>query len=84
MASQTFNPLEMKMPQPFMLRDILPGPAWAPYQPQAWPSVEACARPSDRRVAEGNCVRGLMIAFALECTVALSIFGVWHLWHMIR
>jgi len=70
-----------------MLRDILPGPAWSPYQPQPrlQPSIKVVARSSKQRVVkDGNCVKGLLVAIALEGTVALSVFGVWHLWHIIR
>jgi hypothetical protein len=84
MASQALNHLDIESPQSFMLRDILPGPAWAPYQPQPKPSIRVVARRSNRKVEDGNCLKGFLVAIALEGTAALSVFGIWHLWHLIR
>jgi hypothetical protein len=84
MATQSINQFEMELPQTFMLRDILPGPAWAPYQPQPRPSIKVIARPSNERVDAGSCAKGLLVAIALEGTVALGVFGIWQLWHFIR
>jgi hypothetical protein len=41
-------------------------------------------RPSKKNVAEGSCAKGLLVAIALESTVALGALGIWQLWHFIR
>jgi hypothetical protein len=84
MATQAVNQFEMELPQTFMLRDILPGPAWAPYQLQYRPSIAEAADPSNEIVEEGSCAKGFAVALALESTLALSVFGIWHFWHLIR
>jgi hypothetical protein len=67
-----------------MLRDILPGPGWAPYEPKPRRVSREFARSSDQSVEEGSCVKGFMVAIAIEATVGLGVYGVWHLWHLIR
>ncbi|MGA2048465.1 MAG: hypothetical protein ABSG96_12270 [Terracidiphilus sp.] len=84
MASQALNQLEIELPQPFMLRDILPGPAWAPYQPQYRSSIVEIDRASKQKVEEGSCAKGFMVAVAFEAAVGLGVFGIWQLWHLIR
>jgi hypothetical protein len=83
-ASQALNQLEIELPQPFMLRDILPGPAWAPYQPQYRSSIVEIDRASQKKVEEGSCAKGFMVAVAFEAAVGLGVFGIWQLWHLIR
>ena len=84
MASQALNQLEIELPQPFMLRDILPGPGWAPYQPQYRSSIVEIDRASKQRVGEGSCAKGFLVAVAFEAAIALGVFGIWQLWHLIR
>jgi len=83
-ASQAFNQFDIELPQPFMLRDILPGPGWAPYQPPPQVVIARINRPSKKNVAEGSCAKGLLVAIAFESTVALGALGIWQLWHFIR
>jgi hypothetical protein len=84
MATQAVNQFEMDLPQTFMLRDILPGPAWAPYQLQYRPSSGEVAHPSDEKAEDGNCAKDFLVAIAMEGTLALGVFGIWHFWHLIR
>jgi hypothetical protein len=84
MATQLINQFELELPQTFMLRDILPGPAWAPYQVQYRPSIEQIARPSTEKEEDGNCAKGFIVAIAMEGMLALGVFGIWHFWHLVR
>ena len=31
-----------------------------------------------------GCLRGIQVAFAFEAATALIIYGIWHLWHVVR
>ena len=84
MASQVLNQIEIELTQPFMLRDILPGPGWAPYQLQRRSLVVEIDHPSKKAEERGNCIKGLVVALTLEATVAFGAFGIWQLWHFIR
>lgn len=59
------------------------------------PVVSICNSPAYTRsveaqptyLDEGNgldCVRGVCSAFVLEGGLALLVYGVWHLWHLVR
>jgi hypothetical protein len=78
------NEFEPETPQPFLLRDVLPGPGWAPYRAAAFPL------PQDREVAakpyeeDGCCMKGLLVGIGLEGAAAMGIYGLWQLWHLIR
>lgn len=89
MASPIVVEIETLRRQRFMLRDILPGPGWAPYRPDA----PAAGRDSDGTLAErvyvddsgdGRCMKGLLVAVALECVAGLGVVGAWQLWHLLR
>ena len=84
MASQVLNQFEIESSQPFMLRDILPGAAWAPYRAPTRPLAAVTDCVSDANEKEGNGLKGLLVAIGLEGTMALGVFGLWHVWHLIR
>lgn len=84
MASQVLNQIDMESSQPFMLRDILPGAAWAPYRAPAQPMAKDMDCASVAVEQEGNCVRGFLVAVCLECAMVAGGFGVWQVWHLIR
>ena len=85
MASQTTNNLEeVELPQPFMLRDILPGAGWAPYQRPVRGVVVEINRSSRATSEDVACVKGLLVGVFLEGVAGLGVFGLWHLWHLIR
>ena len=67
-----------------MLRDILPGPGWAPYRAPTQAFPRPVEREQDESVEEGSCVKGMLAALAIEGVVALGVFGLWHAWHLIR
>lgn len=67
-----------------MLRDILPGAGWAPYTaPVRELTCEADLRSAGDE-QEGSCVKGFLVGIFLEGIVAAGIYGVWHMWHVIR
>jgi len=72
-----------------MVRDILPGPGWAPYRSDGLPAARDSARTPAERVyvddsGDGRCMKGLLVGVALECVAGLGVFGVWQLWHLLR
>jgi hypothetical protein len=83
-ATQVLNEFEIESSQPFMLRDILPGAAWAPYRAPTQPIANEMDYASEAAEEDGNCVRGFLVAICLECVIVAGVFGVWHVWHMIR
>lgn len=84
MASQAFNEFHRESPQPFMLRDVLPGPGWAPYSVPARPLLSARELVPETCEEDGNCLRGLVVAIGLEGAAALGVYALWQLWHLIR
>lgn len=83
MASQALNQFEIEPPQPFMLRDILPGPGWAPYTASARPLARGASRAPDANADEGSCLKGVLVGIGLEGAVALGIWGLWQVWHLL-
>jgi hypothetical protein len=83
-ATQVLNQIEMESSQPFMLRDILPGAAWAPYRAQSSPAAEEMKSACEASEENGNCIRVFVMAVALEGAMALGIFSAWQIWHLIR
>ena len=89
MARQAVRDFQTESTQPFLLRDVLPGPAWAPYRAAARPSPRDTDF-ADRDYASGlsedrgSCLKGMLFGLGLEVAAALGVFGVWQLWHLIR
>jgi hypothetical protein len=55
--------------------------------------VSICNSPAYMRTVEEGpasnrdglgCARGIRVAFLLEGGMALLIYGIWHLWHLVR
>jgi hypothetical protein len=67
-----------------MLRNILPGAAWAPYRAPTRPLAPDTDCESDANEKEENCLKGFVVAICLEGATALGAFGLWHVWHLIR
>jgi hypothetical protein len=74
MASQALNQFEEEARTPFMLRDILPGSAWASFEAQA---------ESFSRITDANCIKGFLASIAIEGIVGLSVFALWQAWHLM-
>lgn len=67
-----------------MLRDILPGPAWAPYRAQEITTAKntLCAHEQD---AEASIpLKGFLVGIGIEAVMALGLFCAWELWRHIR
>ena len=80
MTSQVFNPCEVEPSQPFMLRDILPGPAWAPFR-AAPPTPAAC--PAKSQAPAGKLQyrwATVVAAVCFEVAIPLGVFGIWQFW----
>ena len=83
MATQVLQDFE-ESSKVFRLDDILPNPAWAPYQPQAPAFPTRAQWISEKDPVDRDCLRGLMVAFAAEAVMALGVFGIWRLWHILH
>ena len=80
MTSQVFNPCEVESPQPFMLRDILPGPAWAPFR-AAPPTPAACPEKSPAPAGKMQFRWATVLAtVCFEVAIPLGVFGIWQFW----
>jgi hypothetical protein len=82
-ATQVLNQFEIESSQPFMLRDILPGAAWAPYRAPTRAIANELECAIDAIEEDGNCVKGFVMAICLEGATALSVLGIWHFWRLI-
>lgn len=67
-----------------MLRDILPGPAWAPSMADAPAFARATVCPPSASAEDGSCLKGMIVAFVLEAGVALIVYGLWQAWLSFR
>jgi hypothetical protein len=83
-TSQLLDEIEIESSEPFSLREILPGPAWVPFGPEACDLPCPIDYASEARVEEENCPRGVLVAFCLEAVVALGLYGGWHALHFVR
>jgi hypothetical protein len=83
MATQVLNQFEIESSQPFMLRDILPGAAWAPYRAPTRAIANELECAIDANEEDGNCVKGFVVAIGLESAMALGVLGIWHFWHLM-
>jgi len=83
-ATQAMNRFEIESSQPFMLRDILPGAAWASYRAPTQSIANEMDCASDAAEEDGNCVMGFLVAICLECVMVAGVFDIWHVWLLIR
>ncbi len=74
----------VESPESLLLRDTLPGAAWAP------PGPERCDRSSNLDLApetvveKENAPRGILAGVCIEIALALGIYAVWHAVHLNR
>jgi len=83
-ASQAIKEFHRDTLHPFLLRDVLPGPGWAPYRAAARPLPRAMDVVPEANEEGGSCMKGLMVGMGLESAAALGVYGLWQLWHLIR
>jgi hypothetical protein len=84
MATQALDQFEIESSNEFLLQDILFGPAWAPYRagaPALAGETESVPTPS---AADGICLRGVLVALALEAGAAMGAFSMWQLWRLFQ
>jgi hypothetical protein len=84
MVSQVLDQFEFESPNDFLLRDIPSGPAWAPYGTEAPALVGETEFLPTSSAADGKCVKGALVALALEAGAAICAFSIWQLWHLYR
>jgi|HubBroStandDraft_1064217.scaffolds.fasta_scaffold722036_1 hypothetical protein len=80
MATQALNQFEIESPNDLLLGD----PASVLYGARAPALAGAAECVSMHSAAGGNCMRGVLVALALEAGAALGAFGIWQLWHLLR
>lgn len=83
MAGQALHEFNVKSSQPFMLRDVVPDPAWALYRApvRAFPWEREFRYEED--LEDGSCLKGALVGLCLEGAVALAVYGTWQLWHVL-
>jgi hypothetical protein len=84
LAIQPLNQFEVEFPRHFMLRDILPGPGYAPYQAQAPPMISETESVPDPIEKGKSRTRRFLVGVGMEIGVAAGVLGIWRLWHLIR
>jgi hypothetical protein len=84
MVSQALNRFQRESSNVFMLRDILPGPGWAPYRALS-PALERETEREPKSSAEdGDPIKGMLVALGFESAVILILYGAWQVLHLIR
>ncbi|MGA3048581.1 MAG: hypothetical protein ABSD67_18250 [Terracidiphilus sp.] len=84
MASQALNRFQTESPNVFMLRNILPGPGWAPYRALS-PALERETEIAPKSSAEdGNPFKGMLVALGFEAAVVIVLYGAWQVLHLFR
>ncbi|MGA2673987.1 MAG: hypothetical protein ABSE99_12240 [Terracidiphilus sp.] len=84
MASQALTHREIETLQATLLADVYAGAISAPcvYEARDFANEAESLFVSD---AEGpKFLKGAIVAFGLEATGALMLYGVWQLWHILR
>ena len=83
MASQSLNQFKGEARTSFLPRDILPGAGWALDRAPA----ESFPRVQERTRAEtgeqAGCIRGFLMALAIEGVVGLVVFALLLAWHLM-
>jgi hypothetical protein len=85
MASQSLNQFKGEAQATFLPRDILPGSGWAIDRAPAesFPCIVESAQAENGE--QSSCIRGFLVAIAIEGVVGLVVFALWQAWHpMIR
>jgi hypothetical protein len=83
-ANQLLSEFQNDARAPFLLRDILPGAAWAPFGTKTGDQPSEMDFSSEAAVEEENCPRGLLVATCLEVVLLLGIYGGWQVLHLAR
>jgi hypothetical protein len=82
--SQALYEINVKSSQPFLLRDVLPGTAWTPFEAPARTRARNTDSPFDADAEDGNCLKGALVGLCLEGAMAISLYGIWQAWHLMR
>ena len=82
--SQALYEINVKSSQPFLLRNVLPGAAWASYQAPVTIQARKTSALCEAELEDGNCLKGAAIGLCLEGAVALGLFCIWQGWHLLR
>ena len=84
MSSQGAKIFEVERKDVFMLRDILPGAAWAPYSSGIPARLRDVELIDEECKQKGSTLKGLAIALVLEALLGAGIYEAWHAWHFLR
>jgi len=79
MTSQSLNPCQSQPQQPFMLRDILPGPAWAPFGAAPTSQAATLAEPAVQGKAKPRW-KAVLATVSLEAAIPIGVFTIWQVW----
>jgi hypothetical protein len=82
--SQALYEINVKSSQPFLLRNVLPGTAWAPYEAPVNILARKTNAPCEAELEDGNCLKGAVVGLCLEGAMALGLFCIWQGWHLLR
>lgn len=84
MATHVLKQFDSEFSGAVMVRDILPGAAWAPYSAATPFLVRETEESIPFREEDGNFFKGALVAFAMEAGLALCVWGAWYAWHLFR
>ncbi len=83
-ANQLVSEFQNGACAPFLLRDILPGAAWAPFGTKTSDLPSDLDFSPEAVVEEENCPRGLLVATCFEAVLLLCLYGGWHALYLVR
>jgi hypothetical protein len=83
-ANRALDDIEVELSEAFIFRGVLADPALASSVTEipVFASKPGCLPESG--VEDGSCLKGFFVAIGLEAAMALSIYGLWQVWHILR
>ncbi|MGA2889751.1 MAG: hypothetical protein ABSE51_17020 [Terracidiphilus sp.] len=84
MATHVLQQFDAESSNVFKLGDILSGPAWATCRAGAPAFARGSDRASDGSAGDGSCFNGAVVAIAMEVSVVIGVYGLWHVWLILR
>lgn len=84
MPSQALYETNVKSSQPFLLRNMLPAAAFAPYQAPVSTVATRKNALYETALEDGNCLMGAAVGLCIEGVIALGFYCIWQGWHFLR
>ena len=84
MASRTISSVNVESPELIPLRDLYIDPELVFSRAEKIDLATAVGALTEDGVEGGRCLKGIFVGMALEAATAVSLYGAWRLWHLLR